>query len=849
MQKIDQLKKELLFSTYPTLKTVLNDIFMNRGHIWQEIVNRANSFIQIVKENQGQIEEELFNTGSLSTIVVKKMAEDLYQHVQNGGNLGNFLIKPKIVRQYKNQLEQVTYNGQPIKTTEQVKALYSYSLLRDAKEHLKEILVPAVLSQDSLRPITALNESESAISQLAFALKIHEWRDHVLNIFTFLSRDTFNEEMIQKLCENIEILELKQRIQANNVMLTKISSTLNETIGEKTHPLYQELLVSVQNRNADHFIKKIETYHYYQDVNVRDVTLNDCFSKLVADSPTLAKSLSDTYLDGIWQQRLTSWEKAFKWKQVSNWLNEFSLRNEIELSKEYDDLEVHIKETITEIGTTKAWIEMLTSMTDSQNRHLKAWAKSVKNIGKGTGKNAARYRREAQNHMEHCIDAIPAWIMPLNQVFENFKIEPNLFDVVIIDEASQSWHDALLLKYIAKKMIIVGDDKQISPTIIGVNDEDVLKLQHKYFSDINFLFGPDLNLKNSFFDICYIMFKETITLREHFRCMPEIIGFSNIISYRDKPLIPLRQYPADRLEPIKTVYLPEGVREGTSQNAINEVEAEAIVKKIEECVNDPRYTEKSFGVISLQGAAQAKLIQNKLLNVLGAEIMEERKIICGDAYSFQGDERDVIFLSLVAAKGPTRITALADEKARQRFNVAVSRAKDQLWLMHSITINELSNRDDMRYQLLSYMANPLKEETESNRSKCESEFERQVFDDITAKGYRVIPQYEVAGYRIDLVIVGDKTKLAVECDGDYWHTSPEDQERDFQRERVLQRAGWTFWRILGSTYYFNRVKALESLWKKLDDMDIQPYLEWVEEVESSSEKDVDTTSVNTFLQR
>ena len=72
----------------------------------------------------------------------------------------------------------------------------------------------------------------------------------------------------------------------------------------------------------------------------------------------------------------------------------------------------------------------------------------------------------------------------------------------------------------------------------------------------------------------------------------------------------------------------------------------------------------------------------------------------GDAYSFQGDERDVIFLSLVAAKGPTRITALADEKARQRCNVAVSRAKDQLWLMHSITFNELSNRDDIgRFEL------------------------------------------------------------------------------------------------------------------------------------------------------
>ena len=182
--------------------------------------------------------------------------------------------------------------------------------------------------------------------------------------------------------------------------------------------------------------------------------------------------------------------------------------------------------------------------------------------------------------MEKCIDAIPAWIMPLNQVYDNFEIRPNLFDVIIIDEASQSWHDAFLLKYLAKKLIIVGDDKQISPTIIGITDEDILKLQNKYFKDIDFPFGRDLNLKTSFFDISYIMFKDTITLQEHFRCMPEIIGFSNLISYRDQPLIPLRQYPANRLEPIKSVYLPHAIREGSSQNAYNEVEADTIVQEI-----------------------------------------------------------------------------------------------------------------------------------------------------------------------------------------------------------------------------------------------------------------------------
>lgn len=847
LQKLDALKHQLLFSAYPVLTTVLNDIFSNRGHIWLEMNTRAKTLIQTIKVHKDKVDEELFETGNLSSAVLKKMTEDLYAHIQNGGDLGNFLIKPKVVSQYKKQLKQVKYNGQFIKDKDHVVLLYSYTQLRIAKEQLKEIIIPTFLSS-FVNPITALGESEQVIEQLTMALNTHDWREDLLNTFPFLSKDSFNDEMIKKLIENITIIELKKAIQTNKSILDQMIDTLKGAIKEKTHPLYFGLLNSVQNRDSDKFQQQHKIYSYFQEVKSRDEKVNTIYSHLLKDSTTLAKSLSETYTDPVWEQRLKSWEKAFQWQQVKRWLDDFSSRNESDLSKKFDDTEKQIKQAIINIGTTKAWINMLQSMTDSQNMHLKAWAKSVKNMGKMTGKNAPKYREEAQKHMEYCIDAIPAWIMPLNQVFDNFKIKPNLFDVVIIDEASQSWHDAILLQYIAKKMIIVGDDKQISPTIIGVNESDITKLQHKYFSDINFEFGTDLNLKNSFFDICYIMFKETITLREHFRCMPEIIGFSNSISYQDKPLIPLRQYPANRLEPIKTVYLSEGVRIGSSQNATNDVEANAIVEQIKECVFEKNYDGKTIGVISLQGSAQSKLIQDKLLNILGAEIMEERKIICGDAYSFQGDERDIIFLSMVAAKGEKRITPLTDDKARQRFNVAVSRAKDQLWLMHSITVNDITNKDCMRYQLLSYIANPLREETESNRLKCESEFERNVFDEITGKGYRVIPQYEVAGYRIDLVVVGEKTKLAVECDGDYWHTSPEDRERDFQRERVLQRAGWTFWRVLGSTYYYNSKNAMESLWAKLKEMDIQPYLEWQKDEELNEVNyKVDSTSSHPSL--
>lgn len=828
-ERYSSLKQSLLFKTYPALGNTLNDVFINRGMNWKEYNEQLKYAISTYLQYENEVEASLFDVKDISLATLKVMTADLTNHLDQGGNLGKFLIKPKVVKQYKDQLSVITYNAKLLKTPEQIYLLNKFVLQESAKQKLKELLVPLFIDEHLMQPVTLKQEVQSIVEQLNIIDAIHEWREGVLNKFEVISPNGFDESFIEQLKNNIQIVQIEEQLLQMNTKFNDIGKSIEEVITDKTHSLYNELLDALRARNSDLVQRVWEKYVLYQEVKKRDETVIELKNKLVAHSPLVGTNFIESMDDTVWQKRLLEWEKAFVHKQVKNWMEAFLLRNEQVLSQKYDELEMQIKQTIIEIGSTKAWINMLKSMNDLQSQHLKAWMKSVKNVGKGTGKNAARYQMEAQMHMEKCMGAIPAWIMPMNQVFDNFEIKPNLFDVVIIDEASQSWHEALLLKYIAKKMIIVGDDKQISPTIIGIDEDDVKKLQTRYFKEIDFDFGFDLNIKNSFFDICYIMFKDTITLREHFRCMPEIIGFSNLISYSDRPLIPLRQYPADRLEPIKTKYLPHGVREGTGQNALNEVEADAIVEEITRCLENPQYEGKTFGVISLLGIGQAKYIQNKLLKTIGAEVMEERHIICGDAYSFQGDERDVIFLSMVAAKGEKRITALTSESARQRFNVAASRAKDQLWLMHSITINDISNRECLRYQLLSYVANPIQEENESNRMLCESEFEKSVFDAITVKGYKVIPQYQVNGYRIDLVVVGEKTRLAVECDGDYWHTSPEDTERDFQREKILQRAGWRFWRILGSKYYHNQEKALESLWATLEEMGIYPFVETAEQ--------------------
>ena len=535
--------------------------------------------------------------------------------------------------------------------------------------------------------------------------------------------------------------------------------------------------------------------------------------------PKLYAEIVQSFEVQTWTERLNNLENAMNWAKVNSWLIKFSQTNEAELMKRLDDKDRRLKQTVASLGANKAWYSTLSSMTEGQRQHLLAWSTSMRKVGKGTGKNAHIHLKDAQKHMSQCRDAIPAWIMPLYRVFDNFDVKPNLFDVVIIDEASQSGPDAVILQYIAKKLIVVGDDKQISPEYIGIKREDVQYLRNQYLRD--FKLADMLDIDNSFFDLANVLFGGRITLREHFRCMPEIIEFCNRISYSNTPLVPLRQYPPNRLEPIKAVHVPTGHREGSGSKIVNRPEAEAVVAQIKACVEHSLYKNKSMGVISLQAEGQAQLIERLLVDTIGTEEIEKRNLICGDAYTFQGDERDIMFLSMVAAPGQTAIRALATEKDRRRFNVAVSRAKDQLWLFHTPTVNDLRNHDDLRYHLISYCQNPASEIVESNRALCESDFERSVFDQVTARGYKVIPQHEVAGYRIDLVVEGEKGRIAVECDGDYWH-GPERYDYDMNRQRILERCGWKFWRVRGSEYYYDPERALTSLWETLKYYEIEP---------------------------
>jgi very-short-patch-repair endonuclease len=179
----------------------------------------------------------------------------------------------------------------------------------------------------------------------------------------------------------------------------------------------------------------------------------------------------------------------------------------------------------------------------------------------------------------------------------------------------------------------------------------------------------------------------------------------------------------------------------------------------------------------------------------------------------------------------------------------MSRARDQVWLFHSVRQHDLGP-EDLRRRLVSFFENPqqaaldalsedldrLERQARSPRRRgnqpepYESWFEVDVALELLRRKFAVRPQVEVASRRIDLVVEGIDARLAVECDGDEWH-GPEEYEGDMARQRQLERAGWTFVRVRESDFYADRETAVRAIVDACEELGIRP-LDFVGEPQS-----------------
>jgi very-short-patch-repair endonuclease len=148
-----------------------------------------------------------------------------------------------------------------------------------------------------------------------------------------------------------------------------------------------------------------------------------------------------------------------------------------------------------------------------------------------------------------------------------------------------------------------------------------------------------------------------------------------------------------------------------------------------------------------------------------------------------------------------------------------------MWVAYSLDPSLDLKPGDLRRKLIEHALDPLARAREIERKspRAESDFERKVLERLVASGYRVNPQYSVGAYRIDLVVEGRDGRLAVECDGERFHT-PENVDEDMARQAILERLGWKFVRLRGSLFYRDPERAMRPVFERLAVLGIEPGL-------------------------
>ena len=394
--------------------------------------------------------------------------------------------------------------------------------------------------------------------------------------------------------------------------------------------------------------------------------------------------------------------------------------------------------------------------------------------------------------------------------------EPGLFDLVVIDEASQcDIASALPLLYRAKRSVIIGDPMQLRhiSALNPVKDtdflvkHDLLENRSRWMYSTTSLYDLGAGLADP---------AQIINLRDHHRSHADIIEFSNQAFYGGKLRVATRYTHLKRPKNQEPGVIWQDVRGLTVRpangGALNNAEADAIVKALEDLLVRRDY-KGSVGVVT-PFRAQAQLIQTLIARVPSLlEPAGRAELLVDTVHRFQGDERDVMFFSPVVSEG-AKPGALAFLRSNDNlFNVAITRARG---LLHVVGDRKAATNSGIHYleEFARYVSGlgaepgvgpvapvPLAgpDYPSVSRPELVSEWERVFYRALYAAGIRsMIPQFTVEQYILDFAIIEGDRRLNIEIDGERYHRSwtGELVLRDQLRNQRLIELGWEvkrFW--------------------------------------------------------
>ncbi len=441
---------------------------------------------------------------------------------------------------------------------------------------------------------------------------------------------------------------------------------------------------------------------------------------------------------------------------------------------------------------------------DKKCRRLKVHAKAIVER-----KQNLQNRLLEEEDFKPLMEAFPCWCVTTYAVSGSLPMKSGLFDVAIIDEASQcDIASCFPILFRAKRAVIVGDDKQLPHlSFLEKAKEQSFLSQYEIPDKYQLMWRFRTN---SMFDLANYYSNSPVLLDEHFRSAYPIIQFSNKEFYGNRIRIMTKDSGADDI--LELHHVADGRVD--SDCTRNMPEVEAVIKRIHELIAEDEGNEEnpvSIGIIS-PFRGQVDLIQKALCQVLTETTIRKHQIEVGTAHTFQGDERDVMILSFAVADN-SFVQSLTFLQKPNLFNVAITRARKKMICFISRNPKTLPQgllRDYIEY-IQQYIDSAKDDEFRKNTYK--NDFERNVAEAFIMEGFSVKSGFEAAGVYPDLLVQNEfGREIILEIDG------VEDKKpariSDIKKQTILERAGYQVERISFREWHhspaacINRIKGL-----------------------------------------
>ena len=411
-----------------------------------------------------------------------------------------------------------------------------------------------------------------------------------------------------------------------------------------------------------------------------------------------------------------------------------------------------------------------------------------------------------QEDFRPLLEAFPCWCVTTYAASGSLPLKPGLFDVAIIDEASQcDIASCFPILFRAKRAVVVGDDKQL-PHLSFLEKAKEQSFMSQYGIGDRYQLMWRFRT-NSMFDLANYYSMHPVLLDEHFRSLPPIINYSNKEFYGGRIKVMRRNDNSKKV--LETVVVPDGKVDFDATRNLPEIEA--LVKRLHEIVvEDERKNPEhpvSIGIIS-PFRAQVEQLKISVSKVLSEHMMEKHQIEIGTAHTFQGDERDIILISWAYANNSFPQSLIFLQKPNL-FNVAITRARYQMINFISKDPRELP--EGILRSYLGFCSEyenryALSQSDEFDENIYKNSFEKEVADAFRSLDHKVTCGVEIAGLSADLLV---DDKFVVECDGVEDKTVS--RVSNMRKQAILERSGLKVSRISAREWQYSPKACIDRI--------------------------------------